>query len=301
MRRGLAPLELCLVLPLLMFLCALLIYAGTTFVWQVRGLNASRDVVWKARYPRSGFAPAPINWIDPATANLNDTEDYLPLDLPQIDHPVARGPLIGAEVNRDLLDPTLHPRRGQAALSKQLQIPPQGATLRFNLQHDLLHDSWTYPQMGMGGNVQQRIPVIYQLAKADPALVQRFIDAVVAIYYSPEMADLAPLDRESDFPRFGRGTPDFHPRLSSFSSLDVERIREQNVGPLLERIEQLPSRMTGSYLSLYRGALADLEAQLNTDPPPDPATAAAIQAELNALHAELDPYIEQLEAFQGSL
>jgi hypothetical protein len=153
----------------------------------------------------------------------------------------------------------------------------------------------------MESNVERRIKVLWELAKAPASMSQAYIAAVVAVYSAAYQADLAPLDRESDFPRFGQGSPDFHPRISGFCELDVQNVHDGPVMQLVERVEAVPETMTRSYLALYRGALQRLEDMLNSNPPPSPAQRAAIEAQLAALRAELDPKIAQLEAFLSQL
>ena len=62
-RRGLAPLELVLSLPILLMVMALMINFGTVACWKVRGLGVSRQCVWGNRWPRStANFPQPVFW-----------------------------------------------------------------------------------------------------------------------------------------------------------------------------------------------------------------------------------------------
>src|SRR5688572_28950253 len=92
-RRGLAPLELVLWLPVFMMVLALMVVFGNAAVWKVRTAFAARDAVWRIRTPRTGQNdPAPANF-RPATVNITagDAGNLPSLDDPRIDHPVVRG------------------------------------------------------------------------------------------------------------------------------------------------------------------------------------------------------------------
>ena len=52
-RTGLAPLELVLTLPILVFVAALIFNLGVIAMWRVRGEVNSREAVWRARWPRT--------------------------------------------------------------------------------------------------------------------------------------------------------------------------------------------------------------------------------------------------------
>ena len=77
-RPGLAPLELVIALPVLLFVTAAIINLGNAALWRVRGEVVSRDVVWRSRRPRSGiWESPPPTWPDDAVARVQDA--------PQID------------------------------------------------------------------------------------------------------------------------------------------------------------------------------------------------------------------------
>ena len=63
--RALAPLEMVLSLPILLFIMAVIINFGTLASWKVRGLSAARHAVWSSRWPRSR-STSPTNLLDPA-------------------------------------------------------------------------------------------------------------------------------------------------------------------------------------------------------------------------------------------
>jgi hypothetical protein len=309
-RTGVASLELVLVLPVLLFITALIIIFGALATWRIEGQTLARNAVWQRRWPRTIAEPVPAAW-QPGTAGVDGAAAYDVLDEQSMNLPVARGPLPAATVDTDLLDFTRGGSRGLSQKSLPIPITSRQATADISSEHPLLGGVWTYDGTKMGGNVERRTKVLYQLAKAPSALSQAYIAAVVAIYTAAYQRDLVPLDKEPDFPRFGQGSPDFHPRLAWFCGLDAVALHDNAVVPLVERIVGVytPQRhvpgvaetMTRSFLSLYQGAIRQLEDQLNADPPPSPAQRARIQSQLDALHAELDPKIAQLQAYLSQL
>ena len=86
-RRGLAPLELVLSLPIMLLIMALMVNFGTLACWKVRGLSMARLAVWGSRWPRSGDStPRPAYWPAPGTVGTAG-----PVNVPQLDD-AARGP-----------------------------------------------------------------------------------------------------------------------------------------------------------------------------------------------------------------
>jgi len=295
-------LELVLSLPVLLFITALIINFGVLSTWRIRGQAAARNELWQGR-----AIETPPSWQAPATVGVGGEEPFAVLDIPGLNFPVARGPLPAANVDSDLLDPSRGGREAGAAVTRNVPVPPRIVGANIDVRLARLQDTWVYDATKMSSNVQRRTQVLWELAKAPATMSQAYIAAVVAVYSATYQANLVPLEREPDFPRFGRGSPDFHPRLGSFCGLDVVSVHDTSVINLTERIAGVytperhvagvPERMTRSYLGLYRGALAELEAMLNADPPLPANQRAAVEAQLAALHAELDPKIAQLEAF----
>ncbi|MBI2480878.1 MAG: pilus assembly protein [Planctomycetia bacterium] len=52
-RRGLAPLEFVLWLPVLLFVMALMVNYGTIATWRVRSEIVSQHAAWRTRWPRN--------------------------------------------------------------------------------------------------------------------------------------------------------------------------------------------------------------------------------------------------------
>ena len=106
-RRGLAPLELVLALPILLAVVALIVNYGIVATWKVRGLTAARQQLWSNRWPRTGnLQPTLAYWQTTGAAQSYGTGRLPELDDPRVKQPVVRGPrLLAAEVKEDLLDP----------------------------------------------------------------------------------------------------------------------------------------------------------------------------------------------------
>ena len=97
-RRGLAPLELVLWIPVLLMTAALMVIFGTSAAWRIRGEVASRDAVWRVLTPRTGdneHRPDTHTWPhEDATYDFQYSASQLSsIDLPQLQHEVVRGPL----------------------------------------------------------------------------------------------------------------------------------------------------------------------------------------------------------------
>ena len=95
-RRGLAPVELVLWLPILLFVAALMVNFGTSATWRLRGKVVARDAAWRVRWPRTGAnEPRPEDWVWPKPARMEVREGapITQLENPMTQHPVVRGPL----------------------------------------------------------------------------------------------------------------------------------------------------------------------------------------------------------------
>lgn len=161
-RRGLAMLELVLALPFILFLMALIVCYGIVATWRVREHSVARLAVWESRWPRTGSSdPRPTYW--PATASMEcSSQGNVPaMDDSSVDLPVARGPLPGATVNSDLLDPTRGLLEGSASLTRGYPLLGKMGRYTMDAQSWLIDDKWQYqtPVMGMSSNTQRRIPV----------------------------------------------------------------------------------------------------------------------------------------------
>jgi hypothetical protein len=292
-RRGLAPLELVLALPILLFVMALIIIFGTVSCWKVRCLVATR-------WPRHGDSiTPPPSW--PATGKLaSDWIGNIPnLDDPRVNQPVARGPLpLGNAVNSAVLDPTRGLRQDSASLVRNFPMLSKMGRINLSTKAPFLDDKWQYNWMGLGDIRQRRIPVLYVLAKAPATLVANYVATVRAILYAPFRRQLDPLDRDSDFIYYTGGPREFHPRMSSFCDTDrdsvaarvqdlIDRIQGRN--DKVRRVDSLAKTMTNSFISMYQGVIAQYERLINSKPPnrPPAAEIARMEAEIPELKAKI--------------
>jgi len=326
-RRGLSTLEMVLTLPVLLMLMALMVNFGTVAAWKVRGLTVARHQLWASRWPRNAsLTPPQRYWPPPGSVGQAATEPMAPLDLPEVHLQVARGPdlPLGGVVNEPLLDPTLGSYRSDSEMKRAFAMLASLGSYRLKSHSELLDNKWQFQRMywqeqetGIPWNDYRRIPVIYGFPNADPALMQAYVQAVVAIYYAPFRQDLFPLDRDDEFIAYGRrfrwgGAPDFHPDLEQYCGLNHEVVRRlvdrlilhikggvetdengQNPHP----VPGVALTMTDAFLALYRHVIQTLQGLLDAEPPPSSVDAAAMKAEI----AELEGKIQILEKFRATL
>ncbi|NQU26477.1 MAG: hypothetical protein HQ567_34760 [Candidatus Nealsonbacteria bacterium] len=274
-------------LPLLLFVMALMINFGTVACWKVRALSVGRNAVWSTRWPRTGNSdPRPRYWPESADVSAAGAGNVPELDDPRIDQPVARGPQLplGTTVNADLLDPTRGLRRGEARITRDFPLLAKMGPYDLDMQTHILDDKWQYQRMGLSSNAVRRIPVIYALAKAPQGLANAYVQAVIALLNAPFRPQLTPLDNDDEFDYYrrllgrGGGAPDFHPRLRSFSTLDMEvamarvqdlidRIQGRDAGgPDGSRVPSVAEVMSRAFIGLYRSVIRHFEALMEANP-----------------------------------
>ncbi len=323
-KRGLAPLEFVIAVPLFLFIMALMINFGTVSAWRVRGLAVARQAVWADRPPRNGgTVPRPDYWPIPANLGAGADYDAPVLDDPRVNLPVARGPTLGTfVVNDHLLDPTKGFRRGTSEIERSFPMLASLGGYQLSSRAPILDNCWRYRQTGLPywwhDHWAHRVTALYRLPTAGGNYLALYVQAALAILRMPQRNDLLILDRDPEFPAYaarfgwrGGGSPDFHPGLSRFCSLDsslaqerVENLIDRIAGvapkqgpPQVNHVPSLAERMAGAYINLYRRVIQELENQLNAVPPPSASQIAAIQAEI----ADLQQKIDTLEAFRQSL
>jgi hypothetical protein len=324
-RRGLAPVELVLWLPVLLFVVALLINYGTMATWRIRGEVVSHDAAFRARWGRTGSGEGRLVGQWPATAALTTVADppVTQIDDPFIQHPVVRGPLPNGFVVRPVLDPDeIGAYRGSAAVERMFPLMPSlGHYESGEIAGSLLDRKWTGPEMRIP-NIHRRIPVLYELPKTDPQLPKAFREAVLALLGIPHFPALDVLDHDEDMRLITGRYPDFHPRVRRMCELDRDVVWRQQVERLIDirnalgeirlgEISRLPRTMTEYFLQVYRAYVQSLqqqidalEAELAGPPPPSPQRAQQIQQQIQALQDEIDriqPKIDQLEDYHARL
>lgn len=292
-RAGLSMLELALALPLLLFIMALIINFGTVAAWKVRDLTVARLAVWESRWPRTGSSnPVPAYWPKAGVSTTNGPTNVPELDDGRVDQPVARGPLQGATVDSDLLDPTRGLREGSAQLTRDFPLLAKMGPYRLEGNNRLLDDKWQYQRTHLSGNVQRRVPVLYQLAKAPASMVAAFVRAVTAVIQAPFREQLRPLDNDEEFIYYGQmfgwgGPPSFYPNFMRFCSLNQEEA-DDHVKMLIDQIQGVPQRMAASFIQLYDNVINRYKAMLAAKPPPSASEIARLQAEIKRLQKNKD-------------
>lgn len=284
-RKGLAPLELTLSLPLLLFTMALMVALGAAATWKVRTLVAARNTAWRHRWPRGGIyeelrAPG---WPSPGTYNIRGAGDLTAIDHPAFSHPVARGPLPEIDVDDRLFDPTRGLIEGEA---RHQRLPPMLArlgTYQHDVDHLLLDGKFHFRHMGIPSNNWRRIPRIYALDgnpngmqdedphewQIEPGYFGMYWSAKNATQSRYNQMDLWILDRDPELAAWGFGT-DFHPDFPRFCSTDPFQVRMDHMARHQDQIYgwndpsarsrrfDVPLHLCARFISLYRRQLAIL-------------------------------------------
>ncbi|VAX38329.1 hypothetical protein MNBD_PLANCTO02-2468 [hydrothermal vent metagenome] len=278
-RAGLAPLELVLALPLLLFVMALMIIFGTAAAWKVRTHATAREVVWRTLPPRNGYNnPRPSGWPDSATISQGSSFPSLFPNDPFSNHEVVRGPLVtdpetgfSVPVKRDIIDITKGIKKGHAKIKRDFPLfrgmPPH--QYEFRRDHVLTGGSrWQYSSMGFrrNHNQDQRTVALYpmNLGELEPELTQEFLDAAIDILLNPNRPDLAVLDRDEEILFWYGNKIDFHPKVSGMCSTDRNAIELTKVLPLIDRIKgklgsnpvsSIAERMARKFKEMYEEEL----------------------------------------------
>lgn len=294
-RRGLAPLEFVLCMPVLLFVLALMVGAGSKSCWKLRGLTAARDAAWRTRYPRSaGVLGNHVDWPPPATMNAAGAGPNGNLDSPELNQPVVRGPNLGTiTVNGQLLDPT---RGGLAGNSQRLWKPPLlpklGAS-SVNQRHPLVDGKWQHPQMRIPSTYSRRIPYIYTLPKTNASLKIAYLNAVNSIRFASFRPAFNVLDRDEEIRAWYGSYHNFYPQVA-FCDADLERVANRQMLAVIRYIQGdsspkprngMPGRLARFWINMYRSQLAQLQATGGN---------AALQTKLKSKIALLESYLNQL-------
>lgn len=337
-RAGLAPLELTLSLPIMLFVMGLMIIVGTTASWKVRTVTNSRQAVWRTIDPRDGETdPHSRGWPASAQMEVEEARSAIESD-PYQDHEVVRGQPLSAptgeqlQVRESLFSMQSGLVNGIAALERPFPVmrnmpPGQIHLLR---EHPLLSRDWQFREMGLRSNAQRRILFLYpaDYERALSSAVQRYHEAALTIVLNPLNPILETLDNDGELrnpvpsgwtyhPPYGIGrAPDYHIPQGSLRSLllnpdnvcstDRSELQTTLITPLVAATQRLPQRLTGDFLQMYRGHLAHIDRLL--DRYNDPNTPALERARIapfvpamNRDRPDLEARIEQLEDFRQSL
>ena len=325
-RRGLAPLEFVLWLPVLLFVAALIVNYGTSAAWRVRGEIVSRDAAWRSRWPRRSADEAPPETkVWPANASMNTAGDspLSVLDDPRINLPVVRGPLQNGFVVKPVLDPKRGARKGTSEINRR--YPMLAKLGEFNsgeIANRLLDEKWSGRSMGIP-NVYRRSKTLYDLPWADRT---PFENAVANVRSIPNYDALRTFYHADDWYYYiryhGMGQPDYHPRINpnmcvtDRNEVDLAKIHKPKPRePFVDtqnpddgqwrhgEITHVPLRMTQGFLRMFRTTLRNMQQRLEDLRMQSPLSAAE-QAEIAWLEREIpivEEKIRQLKAFEDRI
>ena len=273
-RRGLAPLEMVMGLPLILLLFALIINAGFTGMWKLRLLGAAREVAWRSRDPRTSNLPNPgyqsnfwrqPNHSEDKPLTVNASAGH-PLSIPDLaSAPAVRSDYGSLRVDTQLLDPKRGVLEGQSDVARKLPLLPNGLkTMHSNPKHYITDNSFPFWNTRLSNNVGRRTQVLY--GEGNGVASNEFgndwagYTGSVANTNTALMADnLLPLGgfhvEHSLWPKYNEGRyhdpevytwqyrgllphpPGFMPQISSFISSDADAIRQSHVDPHVLKIE----------------------------------------------------------------
>jgi hypothetical protein len=275
-RRGLAPLEFVLWLPVLLSVTALMVVFGVMGAWRVRGEIVSRDAVWRTRWPRTGAnEPRPDVRTWPADAEMRTVSApaFTLLDIPAIHYPVVRGPLDNGFVVNNTLNPTRGAREGRSAIVQQYPLLPDLGPYRSGqIRHPLLDGHWRISEMG-APNVVRRTLILYELPKTEQSLPRAFVDAVEKVTSMSNFRALDVLDNDDEIKKYVGHRVDFHPRAQRMCTLQRKEVYREQVQRLVDKrnergqiqlgeISLLPRTMTNYFLNMYRSRVRTLKNQI---------------------------------------
>ena len=335
-RRGLAPLELVLWIPILLMTAALMVIFGTSAAWRIRGEIASRDAVWRVLTPRTGsneHRPESETWPhDNATFDFRYSSNQLrSIDLPQLQHEVVRGPLPSGWEVTPILDPNEENLlQGQASIRRPLpMLRRMGSYSSGSIAHDILDGTWTvgwsyrrglldWPNEVGGFRPWGRVPnefrrsvLLYKFPEVSlgKAAFAGGVSQAVNLSQSP---GLKVLDRDEEIRRYTGGYRDFYPRARVICTLDDSKMREQSLERFvidkldasgqvqLGGITRLPRTLTSHFLGMYRRRIREIEdlIEMNGDPG---GVLRAEKAQLEAKVAQLTEYEDRLPEIEDDL
>jgi hypothetical protein len=337
-RAGLAPLELTLSLPIMLFVMGLMIIAGTTGAWKARTVTNTRQAIWRTLHPRQGAEDGnPLGWPDSARMRTEDGQQSLVSFDPYSFHTVVRGQPLTApsgesmEVEQGLFDMQAGLRLGVASIDRRYPVmgnmPP--GRISIDRDHPILDENWTFHNMGLDSNRVRRINHIYPQDREAQLMgeAMRYQNAAIAILTNPSNPILDILDNDSELgspspggftyePIYGIGRkPDYHipedrdlrrrlldPRR--ICSYNRQTIQDNLVGNLLNAINRVPRRLTRDHLQMYNSHVGHIDSLLEALnggqlPARTEAYLRSKRPEMLQNKRQLEEYIRQLEQFGG--
>jgi len=317
-RRGLAPLELVLSLPVLLFVMGLMILIGWAATFKVRTQIHAREAAWRSIWranPRTDAQEMPNPPGFPPPAQMSVDRSHVPcISMPTIElalydqHTVARGPMLvdprtgrGLRVDQDLLDVRRGMITGRAIVDRGFpvlgQMPPGG--YRHEVDFPVLDNRWQFWQMGLSSNNSRRSLRLYpdlagRWQNVTATHTARFRQLAAALRGGLNRRGMDLFDRDGELAGFYGGNRDYYPRpprnartsdpgdLSRFTDRLVEQI--QGRARPRESLNQagIPGALTRDFLRMYR----------------ELARRARMNGQSDAAYI---PLIQQLESFESTL
>lgn len=271
-RKGVAAVELVMVLPLLLLIMAITFAYAFNATWQLRTQTVARDFTWRNRAPHDRHWNTNRNSQNPEWPSPRDSDEvasradveHFPLtalDDDEVCHrPVIRGPLPSINVNSEQLNLARSVDMGRARLRRKPNIVPELGRVDLDTRFILVSDQFTYQNMALvvdnlwWSNYVRRFPKIYETELDHLEENPEFISAHARVEIA-RAPDCLNLDEDAEFfDWYGdiKAYPDFHPRLKYFESLDHDWVREERIQPLLNEIERVPRRIGQRTIRLYR-------------------------------------------------
>jgi hypothetical protein len=315
-RHGLAPLELVLALPLLLFMMALMVNFGVIAAWKVRGSSVARFEVLRERHERSGYVyPRDASWWPTAATYGHGADGNVSIDT-TVDASTLGG---GITVNTSLLDVAQGLMRGHASLNRSYPMLGGMGTFDVSAQTYLVDDKLQFHEVGLASNSARRSRVLYKgwsdgSSEACTEQMNSYISAAESLYYDfyatggQYTTSLAPLWHDPDFLAYQGSAPDFHPALQSFCTLDTSVVDalEQD---LIDRIQGsddggsggVAEHMTQAFISLYQEEMQNYQSQIDSaasgvDTSSWKQNVADLQKEISTLQA----FLKKLQNSNGS-
>jgi hypothetical protein len=285
-RHGLAPVELVIAIPILLFAMALSVIVGNAACWKIRATVVARNEIWSSRMPRTSTPadPWPAGWPQSATMNHSGSRSLPDLNFPVFQNPLVRGgaPLTNVTVNTQLLDPTRSVHIGQSHIQPSPPMLAKRVTLQpFDVNHPLIDGPWAYWQTGQWDNWSRRIPDLYPSMWLDANSPAMAMANQIAGTYRPAV-DV--FDRDAELCAWYGNYIDFHPSVRTFCTLDAQLVHDRYIADprlgILGRIAGIPQRIGSTFLRMYKAQLQILQAM---QPPP-----ADAQAQMALLQQKID-------------
>ncbi|MEX0715940.1 MAG: hypothetical protein WD066_05105 [Planctomycetaceae bacterium] len=260
-RRGLAPLELVLALPILLFVMALILNMGTVGAWKVRAQVNGRYAAWRQAEARSGLGsdPNPYGWqagslsnsAQPALSSV--VPDWSTLPTPPTEQlvlgPVVADPQTGTIIVIDRqLEMWEGSREGSASQTRRYPLLPDmgGGQYRPRAATELLDNAWEFHGLGYGNNADRRADRWWRLDPqnfpdptntAERDLAHQMLIAAMAALPDPENPGyfmIDPLDHDPNLVRLPQVNqpPEFHPPARNTGQYDPDVIRNHGPAPI---------------------------------------------------------------------